>query len=94
MSPFQLLSQVKQEVRERQDRIKEKRNFLETQEENNREYERKITAADRLAAKLRGELQELEANRTRLQDEVRHHRAVPRTTLTATDHMLLVAVRD
>ncbi|XP_035276126.1 coiled-coil domain-containing protein 39-like isoform X1 [Anguilla anguilla] len=65
-----LLSQMKQEVRERQDRIKEKKNFLETQEENNREYERKITGTERLAAKLRGELQELEANRTRLQDEL------------------------
>ncbi|KAJ8356975.1 hypothetical protein SKAU_G00197690 [Synaphobranchus kaupii] len=65
-----LLSEMKQEVWERQDRIKEKSNFLETQEENNKEYERKITSTDRLAAKLRGELQELEANRTRLQDEL------------------------
>ncbi|KAJ8389598.1 hypothetical protein AAFF_G00118350 [Aldrovandia affinis] len=64
------LSQMKQEVRERRDRIKEKRNFLDNQEENNREYERKIAGTERLAAKLRGEFQELEANRTRLQDEL------------------------
>ncbi|KAI1882832.1 hypothetical protein AGOR_G00238970 [Albula goreensis] len=65
-----LLSQMKQDVRERQDRIREKKNFLATQEENNQEYERKISGAERLAVKLRGEFQELEANRIRLQNEL------------------------
>ncbi|KAL4608156.1 coiled-coil domain-containing protein 39 [Arapaima gigas] len=65
-----LLAEVNQEVREREGLIKEKKNFLENEVENNREYEKKITAAERLAARLRRELQEQEANRSRLQDEL------------------------
>uniref|UniRef100_A0A8C7UZJ7 Coiled-coil domain-containing protein 39 n=1 Tax=Oncorhynchus mykiss TaxID=8022 RepID=A0A8C7UZJ7_ONCMY len=50
--------------------IKEKKTFLESETENNKEYEKKIAMADRQAAKLRREFQEQESNRTRLQDEL------------------------
>ncbi|XP_048844372.1 coiled-coil domain-containing protein 39 isoform X2 [Brienomyrus brachyistius] len=65
-----LLAQVNQEVREKEATIKEKKNFLDREVENNRELERKIAAAERLASKLRQELQEKESNRVRLQDEL------------------------
>uniref|UniRef100_A0A8C9SXG9 Coiled-coil domain-containing protein 39 n=1 Tax=Scleropages formosus TaxID=113540 RepID=A0A8C9SXG9_SCLFO len=65
-----MLAEVNQKVREREGLIKEKKKFLEGEVENNREYERKIAAAERLAARLRQELQEQEANRSRLQDEL------------------------
>ncbi|XP_036410697.1 coiled-coil domain-containing protein 39-like [Megalops cyprinoides] len=65
-----LISQMNQEVRERRGLVKEKRNFLDSQVDNNKECEKKIAAAERLAAKLRAEFQELENNRTRLQDEL------------------------
>lgn len=67
---FQLLTQVNQDIRERNGVIKEKKAFLESETENNKEYEKKIAMADRQAAKLRREFQEQESNRTRLQDEV------------------------
>ena len=52
--------------------IQEKKTFLEREIENNREYEKKITMAERHAAKLRLDFQEQEKNRIRLVDEVRH----------------------
>ena len=51
--------------------IQEKKTFLEREIENNREYEKKITMAERKAAKLRQDFQEHERNRIRLVDEVR-----------------------
>ncbi|CDQ82457.1 unnamed protein product [Oncorhynchus mykiss] len=65
-----LLTQVNQDIRERNGVIKEKKTFLESETENNKEYEKKIAMADRQAAKLRREFQEQESNRTRLQDEL------------------------
>uniref|UniRef100_A0A8C8J9N5 Coiled-coil domain-containing protein 39 n=1 Tax=Oncorhynchus tshawytscha TaxID=74940 RepID=A0A8C8J9N5_ONCTS len=65
-----LLTQVNQDIRERNGVIKEKKAFLESETENNKEYEKKIAMADRQAAKLRREFQEQESNRTRLQDEL------------------------
>lgn len=67
---FQLLTQVNQDIRERNGVIKEKKTFLESEMENNKEYEKKIAMADRQGAKLRREFQEQESNRTRLRDEV------------------------
>ncbi|MBN3319607.1 CCD39 protein, partial [Atractosteus spatula] len=65
-----LLAQVKKEIRERDAVIKEKKNFLEREVENNKEYEKKISSAERLAARLRLEYQEQENNRMQLQDEL------------------------
>ncbi|KAE8603836.1 hypothetical protein XENTR_v10014478 [Xenopus tropicalis] len=65
-----LLAQVKQELREKESIIKEKIQFLQSEIDNNKEYEKKISAAERQAAKLRLELQEQEIIRGRLQDEL------------------------
>ncbi|XP_041751623.2 coiled-coil domain-containing protein 39 [Coregonus clupeaformis] len=65
-----LLTQVNQDIRERNGVIKEKKTFLESETENNKEYEKKTAMADRQAAKLRQEFQEQESNRTRLQDQL------------------------
>ncbi|KAM4771742.1 coiled-coil domain-containing protein 39 [Rhinophrynus dorsalis] len=65
-----LLAQVKQELREKEGIIKEKVQFLNSEIENNKEYEKKISSAERKAAKLRLDNQEQEAIRSRLQDEL------------------------
>ncbi|XP_056148597.1 coiled-coil domain-containing protein 39 [Lampris incognitus] len=64
------LAEVNQEIRQRNANITEKNNFLESEIENNKENERKIAMANRQAAKLRRELQELENNRNRLKGEL------------------------
>ncbi|XP_068960908.1 coiled-coil domain-containing protein 39 isoform X2 [Petaurus breviceps papuanus] len=65
-----LLARVKQELRAKESMIKEKIKFLESESENNAEYEKKITLADRKALKLRLEYQNRETNRLQLQDEL------------------------
>ncbi|XP_072544445.1 coiled-coil domain-containing protein 39 [Salminus brasiliensis] len=65
-----LLAEVNQEIRERDLLIKEKKNFLSSETENNKECERRIAAAERQAGRLQQQLQEQESNRTRLQDEL------------------------
>ncbi|XP_043926116.1 coiled-coil domain-containing protein 39 [Protopterus annectens] len=65
-----LLAEVKQQTREREAVIKEKIHFLESETGNNKEYEKKISVAERQAAKLRLDYQDFESNRSRLQDEL------------------------
>ncbi|KAM8953973.1 coiled-coil domain-containing protein 39 [Pelodytes ibericus] len=65
-----LLAQVKQEIREREGVIKEKMQFFKSEIDNNKEYEKKISSAERKAAKLRLDYQEQEAIRTNLKDEL------------------------
>ena len=50
--------------------LAEKQMFLESETENNSEMEKKITGEERVAAKLRIDLQEHENTRSQLQDEV------------------------
>ncbi|CAL8281059.1 unnamed protein product [Lota lota] len=64
------LAEVNQEVRERSVAVREKMGFLQTEEHNNRECERRISRAERQASKLRQDLHEQELNRNRLQDEL------------------------
>nr|CAB3228550.1 coiled-coil domain-containing protein 39-like [Phallusia mammillata] len=64
------LAKVKEEVRQREQVIKEKQAFLESEMENNQEMDKKIAFQERLAAKLRIDLQEHENTRTQLQDEL------------------------
>ncbi|XP_028832995.1 coiled-coil domain-containing protein 39 [Denticeps clupeoides] len=66
----QLLAQVNQEKREKTDHINEKKDFLESEVQNNKEFETKITKAERLSSRLRQQLQAQERNRGRLQDEL------------------------
>ncbi|XP_070537855.1 coiled-coil domain-containing protein 39-like [Ptychodera flava] len=64
------LTKVKSEVRNRQEAVKEKQQFLENEIENNKEFEKKIQNTDRLAAKLRIEYQDQETQRIQFSDEL------------------------
>ncbi|XP_049737686.1 coiled-coil domain-containing protein 39 isoform X1 [Elephas maximus indicus] len=64
------LSRIKQETREKENLVKEKIKFLESEIGNNAEYEKRITAADRKVLKCRIEHQRHETDRTQLKDEL------------------------
>ncbi|KAL5004553.1 hypothetical protein ScPMuIL_018009 [Solemya velum] len=64
------LAQVKADVRKREEGIKEKQQFLENELENNHDEEKKISIAERTAAKVRLDLQEAETQRVQFQDEL------------------------
>ncbi|XP_049737692.1 coiled-coil domain-containing protein 39 isoform X2 [Elephas maximus indicus] len=66
----QALSRIKQETREKENLVKEKIKFLESEIGNNAEYEKRITAADRKVLKCRIEHQRHETDRTQLKDEL------------------------
>ena len=70
VSLLQRLAEVNQELRERSAAVREKNGFLQIEEQNNQECDRKISRAERQASKLRQDFQEHELNRSRLQDEV------------------------
>ncbi|XP_062337663.1 coiled-coil domain-containing protein 39 [Osmerus eperlanus] len=82
-----LLTQVNQDIRERNGVIQEKKTFLEREIENNREYEKKITMAERQAAKLRQDFQEQERNRIRLVDELDSLRGMVDRSATEVESM-------
>ncbi|KAL0199881.1 hypothetical protein M9458_003068, partial [Cirrhinus mrigala] len=62
-------AEVNQVIREKNDLLKERKDFMEHEIENNKELERNISAAERQALRLRQQLQEEERNQRRLQDE-------------------------
>ncbi|XP_055977885.1 coiled-coil domain-containing protein 39 [Sorex fumeus] len=64
------LSNIKQELREKEILVKEKIKFLENEIGNNTEFERKIAAADRKVSKCRMEYQSHENSRVQLKDEL------------------------
>ncbi|CAI9175428.1 unnamed protein product [Rangifer tarandus platyrhynchus] len=64
------LARIKQEIREKENLVKEKIKFLESEIGNNTEYEKKISAADRKVLKCRMEYQRHEASRIQLKDEL------------------------
>ncbi|EDL35031.1 coiled-coil domain containing 39, isoform CRA_c [Mus musculus] len=64
------LSRIKQEAREKEGVVKEKIKFLENEVENNIEYERKISVAERKVSKCRMDYQRHEGNRSQLKDEL------------------------
>ncbi|XP_026051450.1 coiled-coil domain-containing protein 39 [Carassius auratus] len=63
-------AEVNQVIREKNYLLKERKDFMEREIENNKELERNISAAERQALRLRQQLQEEERNQRRLQDEV------------------------
>ncbi|XP_072297321.1 coiled-coil domain-containing protein 39 [Eucyclogobius newberryi] len=64
------LSEMNQQVRERNNAITEKEHLLRSQQNNNRETERKAMSANQLSIKLQQELKEQESNFHRLKDEL------------------------
>ncbi|XP_064615155.1 coiled-coil domain-containing protein 39-like [Liolophura sinensis] len=77
------LARVKAEVRKREDMIKERQQFYENEMDNNQEFEKKISVAERTAAKMRQDYTEAETQRVQFSDELE---ALKRTVdRTATD---------
>ncbi|XP_026353909.2 coiled-coil domain-containing protein 39 [Ursus arctos] len=64
------LARIKQEIREKENLVKEKIKFLESEIGNNTEYEKRISVADRKLLKCRTEYQCHETNRNQLKDEL------------------------
>ncbi|KFW10077.1 Coiled-coil domain-containing protein 39, partial [Eurypyga helias] len=65
-----LITEVKQEIREKEIVLKEKTSFLVNETLNNMEYEKKIASAEQEATSLRCEYQTQDAYRVQLQDEL------------------------
>ncbi|XP_012889129.1 PREDICTED: coiled-coil domain-containing protein 39, partial [Dipodomys ordii] len=64
------LANIKQQIREKENLVKQKIKFLENEVGNNIEYEKRIAAADRKVLKCRIEYQQHETNRSQLKDEL------------------------
>ncbi|KAM8805207.1 coiled-coil domain-containing protein 39 [Eudromia elegans] len=65
-----LITEMKQEMREKETVLKEKTSFLINETVNNVEYEKAISSAEREATSLRHEYQTQESHRVQLQDEL------------------------
>ncbi|XP_064192423.1 coiled-coil domain-containing protein 39-like [Anguilla rostrata] len=81
------LSQVNQDVRQRQEAIGEKKRQLEIQESNNQECEKKFTAARLLASKLRAEFRDNEFLCGQLKSEFEGLRSTVEQVATKVDAM-------
>ncbi|XP_059163653.1 coiled-coil domain-containing protein 39-like [Physella acuta] len=76
------IAKVKQEVRQHEDIIREKQQFLEHELDNNAEQEKKISAAERISARTRNELQEAELQKSQFENELTTlKRTVDRTAM-------------
>lgn len=64
------LARAKQEVRRHNEMIKEKQMFLENEQDNNAEQEKKISIAERQSARMRNDLAESELQRSQFEDEL------------------------
>uniref|UniRef100_A0A8B9QDS1 Coiled-coil domain-containing protein 39 n=1 Tax=Apteryx owenii TaxID=8824 RepID=A0A8B9QDS1_APTOW len=65
-----LITEIKQEMREKEVVLKEKTSFLINETVNNVEYEKTISSAEREATSLRNEYQTQDTYRVQLQDEI------------------------
>ncbi|KAK7091050.1 coiled-coil domain-containing protein 39-like [Littorina saxatilis] len=76
------LARMKVEVRRKEEGIREKQQFLDTEVENNQEQEKKISIAERTSSKLRRDFQESETQRVQFADELDSlKRTVDRTAM-------------
>lgn len=67
---FQKVAETNRLIRERNAALTETKHLYDSQMNDNKQNERKLTAANRQAAKLRQELKEREKNYLELKDEV------------------------
>lgn len=67
---LQQLARVRTEVRQREEIIKEKQQFMENEIDNNKEQEKKISVTERTAARMRLDYQDAEAQRDQFRSEV------------------------
>ncbi|NXJ65966.1 CCD39 protein, partial [Rostratula benghalensis] len=65
-----LIAEIKQEIRKKENMLKEKTSFLVNETLNNMEYEKKISSVEREASSLRSEYQAQDTYRGQLQDEL------------------------
>ena len=64
------LMELRVDVKKKQEEMKDRQQFLDDELNNNKEKEKKISMAERNAAKLRLEYQNIENARVQFQDEV------------------------
>ncbi|XP_061784789.1 coiled-coil domain-containing protein 39-like isoform X1 [Nerophis lumbriciformis] len=76
------LSQTNQIIRERNDTLTEMRNLQESQMNDNKEKEKRITTANGLASRLRLNLKEREKNYMEMQDELKSSKALLDRTMS------------
>lgn len=73
---------MKEDVRQREEVIKEKQQFLDNESDNNTEMEKKIQLAERTSGKMRDEYREAERQRDQFQSELEAlKRTVDRTAM-------------
>ncbi|KAH9509024.1 Coiled-coil domain-containing protein 39, partial [Bulinus truncatus] len=76
------LASVKQDIRRHEELIREKKQFLEHELENNSEQEKKISLAERISLRVRNEQQEAEMKKSMFENELSTlKRTVDRTTI-------------
>ena len=61
---------MRSEIREKEEGVKEKREFLEEEKRNAEEVEKKVNMSERQSAKMRLDLQDAETLRIQFKDEV------------------------
>eukprot|EP00743_Colponemidia_sp_Colp-15_P001759 GILK01001920.1.p1 GENE.GILK01001920.1~~GILK01001920.1.p1 ORF type:complete len:939 (-),score=229.96 GILK01001920.1:138-2912(-) len=69
-SAGEAFAQAKAEMKEKQERLADKKAFLEEEENNNRQIETQISASDRTLGKLRTDFQRLQGGLQEFRDEV------------------------
>jgi len=67
------LSMLKEDVRSREETIKEKQKFLDSEVDNNTELEKRIALAERTAGKVRAEYQDADLQRDQFQSDLEPH---------------------
>ena len=64
------LAATRREIRDKSEAVKEKSEFLDQEKQNNEEVTKKVSMAERQAAKMRLDCQDAETARMQFKDEV------------------------